>query len=280
MMHDSSTPQRVRLALLDMYAGEKNLGMGRLREIADRWQDVLTVDEFDVRIHQQVPDLSYDIYLSSGGPGDPRPAGATWEKAWYQLVEAVHAYNEDRPARPKFFFFICHSFQMACIHFGIGEVRKRSAKSFGTFPVYKTAAGRRDPLLAELPNPFWVADFRAYQVVDVQQRQLERVGARLLAIERVRSQPHLPRAAMAVRFSSEMVGVQFHPEADSAGMLHHFSQKARKVAIIEEYGATRYREMLAHLSDPDKIELTHRAVLPGFFRQAFHRLGVRLSAKT
>ncbi len=277
---NNPTPQRVRLALLDMYAGEENLGMGRLREIAAGWQEVMTADEFDVRGRQQVPDLSYDIYLSSGGPGNPQPAGTAWEEAWHELVGAVYAYNQHRPVRPKFFFFICHSFQMACIHFGVGQVRKRTAKSFGIFPVYKTAAGRRDPLFAGLPDPFWVADFRTYQVVDVQQSQLEKIGAQLLAIERVRTRPHLPRAAMAVRFSPEMLGVQFHPEADSAGMLHHFSQEARKEAIIETYGARRYYEMLAHLADPDKIEWTHRLVLPGFLRQALHRLGVRLSEKT
>ncbi|RMD70819.1 MAG: GMP synthase, partial [Bacteroidetes bacterium] len=272
MTHTGTT--RARLALLDMYAGEPNLGMGRLREITAAWREVLTVDEFDVRGKGEVPDLSYDIYLSSGGPGSPLPTGEDWEQRWYALVAAVHQHNAARPDRPKFFFFICHSFQMACLHFGVGEVRKRRAKSFGTFPVYKTPDGRRDPLFAGLPDPFWVADFREYQVVDVQAEQLARSGARLLAIEQERVQPHLPRAAMAVRFSSEMVGVQFHPEADSAGMLLHFSQEERKQAIIEEYGAERYYEMLAHLADPDKIELTHQVVLPGFLERSLRRLGV------
>ncbi len=273
------TRKSARLALLDMYAGEPNLGMGRLREITAALGEVLHVDEFDVRSKGELPDLSYDIYLSSGGPGSPLPVGEDWEQRWYELAGQVWQHNATRPDRPKFFFFICHSFQMACIHFGLGEVRKRRAKSFGTFPVYKTPDGRRDPLLEGLPDPFWVADFREYQVVDVQAEQLARSGARLLAIEQPRLESHLPRAIMAVRFSEEMVGVQFHPEADSAGMLQHFSQEERKQAIIEEYGAERYYEMLAHLADPDKIELTHRIVLPGFLERSLHRLGVSLPEK-
>ncbi len=263
---------RVRLALLDMYDGEENLGMGRLRAIMARYAPEVEVEVFDVRGADQLPDLSFDIYISSGGPGSPLPTGALWEQRWYELVDGVRRHNQVCGLRPKFFFFICHSFQMACIHFGIGQVRKRIAKSFGTFPVYKTPAGYRDALLANLPDPFWVADFREYQVVDVDESQLSALGAQLLAIERERRAPQLPRAAMAIRFSSRMVGVQFHPEADSAGMLRHFLEPARKEAIIKEYGAVRYFEMLAHLADPDKIELTHRIILPGFIDSALAQL--------
>jgi homoserine O-succinyltransferase len=36
---------------------------------------------FDVRSKNEVPDLSYDAYISSGGPGSPiDSAGSIWEE--------------------------------------------------------------------------------------------------------------------------------------------------------------------------------------------------------
>jgi len=73
---------------------------------------------------------------------------------------------------------------------------------------------------------------------------------------------------MAVRFSNEFFGTQFHPEADSDGMLLHFLEPDRQQAIIEEYGEKKYLDMIQHLRDSDKIVLTHNVVLPMFLGRA------------
>lgn len=46
-----------------------------IREIIQYWAIIhgwnIVKDEFDVRQKKQLPDTSYDIYISSGGPGSP-----------------------------------------------------------------------------------------------------------------------------------------------------------------------------------------------------------------
>ena len=65
----------------------------------------------------------------------------------------------------KHVFFICHSFQMAMQHYGLAQVVRRKSKSFGTFPCHMTDAGAREKLFDGLPNPFHIADFRDWQVI-------------------------------------------------------------------------------------------------------------------
>jgi len=66
---------KVRIAILDLYEGVANQGMRCIREIIRQWGTKNTYNvelhEFDVRQKCDVPDLSYDIYISSGGPGSP-----------------------------------------------------------------------------------------------------------------------------------------------------------------------------------------------------------------
>ena len=65
----------VRVAILDLYEGQANQGMRCIRELLSEYvrsHDLhLELDEFEVRLGKNVPDLSYDIYISSGGPGSP-----------------------------------------------------------------------------------------------------------------------------------------------------------------------------------------------------------------
>ena len=58
---------------------------------------------------------------------------------------------------------------------------------------------------------------------------------------------------MAVRFSSEFVGTQFHPEADPVGMHTHFSDETIKQKVINNFGETKYNDMMDKMDDPDKI---------------------------
>jgi homoserine O-succinyltransferase len=133
-------------------------------------------------------------------------------------------------------FFICHSFQMMVRFFGLAEVVERHSESFGIFPVHKTEAGKADPLLQGLADPFYGSDFRNWQVIQPNRPQMKSLGARILCIEKIR--PHVPyeRAIMAVRVSPEMVGTQFHPESDPASIRWHLHHPAKKDRIIEQLG--------------------------------------------
>ena len=261
-----------RLALLDLYEGEPNQGMRAIREILARFSDTIEVQEFDVRSKCEIPDTSFDIYISSGGPGHPLEGDGVWDAKWKDLMDNLWLHNLQGNLPKKYVFFICHSFQMICDHFAIGEITKRRKKSFGTFPTHKTKAGKKDPVFNALPDPFWIADFREYQVVQPDFEVMETIGAEILCLEKIRAHVPYERAIMAVRFSGEFVGTQFHPEADPAGLRDHFMQDERREAIIEEFGKQKYLTMLEDLDNPEKIPLTHEMVLPGFLNRSLSKL--------
>lgn len=258
----------LRAALLDLYNGENNRGIPMLREMLGRYDHALTFDHFDVRARNEVPDLSYDIYLFSGGPGDPLESDKPWCEPFYNLIEELWQWNRYGEGPKKHVFFICHSFQMACHHFGLGEVSQRYKMSFGTFPVHKTHWGKEEPFFEGLPDPFYIADFRRYQVTNPSPERMRDMGAHVLSMEKLRPHVHFERAIMAIRFSPEMVGTQFHPEADPAGLLNYFMEEERKKAIIEEHGEARYDRMLRDLANPQKILRTFTTIIPKFLEHA------------
>jgi len=270
----STTGKKVRIALLDLYAGEPNQGMRCIRQIIAEWGTSngyqVTLDEFEVRLAHQVPDTSYDVYISSGGPGSPLESiGSEWEKHYFQWLQQVEKWNNDPECFPKkYVFFICHSFQLACRHFEIGNVCKRKSTAFGVFPIHMNEAGRHEPVFSNMQDPFFAVDSRDYQVIEPNYVQLIKTGATILAIEKDR--PHVPleRAIMAVRFNDYFIGTQFHPEADADGMSMYLKREDKKKTVIENHGEEKWKSMIEHLGDPDKIMWTYSHVLPNFLNQA------------
>ncbi len=260
--------EKIRLAILDMYNDEPNQGMRAIRQIIERFEADVEWELFNVRANAVVPGLDFDIYISTGGPGSPYDGDGYWDVKYFNWMERIWNWNLIPGNPKKHVFFICHSFQMACIHFQVATVTRRRSRSFGTFPVHKTDAGVSEPLFSALPNPFYVADFRDWQAIEPNLDRLDEMGAEILCLEKIR--PHVPleRAIMAVRFSDEIFGTQFHPEADPEGMLVHFMDPERSRVIIEEHSEAKYLEMIEHLQDSDKIALTHDIILPLFLSRA------------
>lgn len=274
---DSADPdparRTVRVAILDMYKGDANQGMRCLRQLlaeaGDRHPEVrFELEEFDVRAAHQVPDLSFDLYISSGGPGSPFDgADQPWEGRYFSFLDDLMAHNRGTGPR-KYLLAICHSFQLLCIHLGLAEVKLRKSGSFGVMPVHHTEAGLKDPLFGLLPDPFYGGDFREWQVLQPRHDRIAEIGASILAIEKDR--PHVPleRAVMAMRISPEIVGVQFHPEADPAGMNLHFNEPKRKAGIIEKHGQAKFDEIQFRILDPASLGVTYTTVIPEFIRRA------------
>src|SRR5688572_10867327 len=129
----------VRMAILDMNNNVENMGIASIQRIADRFA-VIDYEVFDVRYKHEVPGLDFDIYISSGGPGDPLEGDGVWDKAYFDLIDQLWAYNQQHVEK-KFVFFICHSFQMICHHMGIGTISLRDKESFGILPMDKTEDG-------------------------------------------------------------------------------------------------------------------------------------------
>ena len=259
---------KLKLALLDMNAGRPNQGMRCIRDIANLYKNEFDITEFDVRVTDEVPDTSFDVYISSGGPGNPLEGNGIWDKKWYQLVDDLWADNQNNRFSKKYMFFVCHSFQMACHHFQLGDLTPRKSTSFGIMPVHKTKFGEIDPILKDLPDPLYAVDSRDWQLIQPDLTVFQQHGAKILALEKIRTHVEYERAIMAVRFSKEFVGTQFHPEADPEGMLLHFGKEEIRNQVIENFGQSKYDEMMAHLNDPDKIAMTHDTILPSFIENA------------
>jgi GMP synthase-like glutamine amidotransferase len=272
------TGKKLKVAILDLYEGEPNEGMRCLRSILREFsgENGIQVDwkEFDVRLKNEVPDISYDVFISSGGPGSPLESRySDWEKKYFGWLNEVERWNMN-PAnqQKKFVFFICHSFQLSARYYNVGILTKRRSTAFGIFPVNMLEDGWKEPVFTGLRDPFYAVDSRDFQVIQPNHGVLEKMGAKILCIEKER--PHVPyeRAIMGIRYNEYMIGTQFHPEADAAGMTMYLNREDKKETIIQNYGEAKWRSMLEHLNDPDKILWTYSHVLPNFLNHAVEQL--------
>ncbi len=231
-----------KVAILDLYEGQENQGMRCIREILNHWAEEnelnLTFEEFDVRQKNEVPDLSFDAYISTGGPGSPLESkGSAWEDVYFKWLQSVEDYNKNiLNNTKKHVFFICHSFQLACRYYNIGNVCKRKSTSFGVFPMTMMGGAKEEVVFEGLHNPFYAVDSRDYQVIEPNYDVIEKMGAKLLAIEKERPHVAFERAIMAVRFNDYFIGTQFHPEADAVGMQIHLQKPDKKATVIANHG--------------------------------------------
>lgn len=268
----------LRIAILDLYEGHANQGMRCIRQIISEWSELHSIktesEEFDVRLKNEVPDLSYDVYISSGGPGSPLDSeGFEWEKAYFGWLDNIESWNAGAAdSDKKHVFFICHSFQLICRHYGIGTLSLRNKKAFGVYPVHVTWPGQQDGVLKGLHDPFFVVDSREYQVTKPDTEKLALMGGQILCVEKYRPTVFYPQAIMSIRFNDYMIGTQFHPEADAVGMSVHLQTEDKKRTVIDEFGEDKWRSMLEHLNDPDKIMWTYAHILPNFLSQATRQL--------
>lgn len=263
----------VRVAILDLYEGVANEGMRGFRDILERYKMQhnleLTYQIFDVRLKGQVPDTSFDLYISSGGPGSPLDSeGTEWEKKYFRLIDKLEAHNKREGTQKKHVFFVCHSFQLMCRRYGLGDITLRRSPSFGVLPVHLTDLGQNDHVLEGLADPFYTVDSRSWQVTNPDMHRFRELGMEILALEKERPYVDLPRAIMAIRFNEYFFATQFHPEADAHGMSVMLQREDKKEHVISEHGEAKYREMLERLEDPDKIVHTQNTIIPNFLDEA------------
>jgi GMP synthase-like glutamine amidotransferase len=268
----------IRIAILDLYDGVTNQGMRCIREIitqfGEQYQLNMMWDEFDVRQKLQTPELTYDIYISSGGPGSPLDSvGSDWEAAYFKWLHTVQRWNNNEAnVQKKHVFFICHSFQLACRHFHIANVCKRKSTSFGVFPIHLLHEGVEEIVFDGMKDPFYAVDSRDYQVIEPNHNMIHQMGATILSIEKDRPHVNLERAIMAIRFNKYMIGTQFHPEADAEGMSMHLQTEDKRLTVIENHGEAKWVSMIEQLNDPDKIIHTYSHILPNFLKIAAEKL--------
>ena len=268
----------IKIAVLDLYEGFPNQGMRCIQEIVEKWASsnnlAYLYDVYNVRQDLVVPDTAYDIYISSGGPGSPlESAGETWDNLYMDWLKSIETWNNslEHPVK-KHVFFICHSFQLACRYYGVGEVCKRKSTSFGVFPIHRMLEGKNEFVFQDMNDPFYAVDSRDFQVISPNHQKLRQLGGQILAIEKHR--PHVPyeRAIMSIRFSDYFIGTQFHPEADATGMSMYLQREDKKAGVIENHGEAKWKSMVEQLQDPEKIMWTNKKVLPNFLNLAIKEL--------
>jgi len=271
-----SEQRHIKVAVIDMNNGFPNQGMRGIQELLQSYREQsnlnITFDLFDLRQKGEIPDLSYDIFISSGGPGSPFDGeGEKWEHDFFFLLDEIEEFNKTNEHK-KHAFLICHSFQLACRKYGLGMVTQRKSNAFGIFPISLTANGELETVFKGLPDPFYSVDSRDWQVIQPNEADFELKGAKILAIEKERPHVALERCLMAIRFSEQIIGTQFHPEADPIGMKMYLLQDEKKTAIIKNHGEDKYLDMLNSLDDPNRITLTQSVILPNFLTEAINAL--------
>lgn len=251
-----------KIAVLDLYDGSANMGMDCIHEILNDWGHAanvgIQVAVFDVRVKNELPDEGFDLYISSGGPGSPIDTKELpWDKDYCNWLDKMFALK-------KPVLLICHSFQLACRHFGIGSVGLRKSKQLGILPIHPTAA---HPIFQQLPDPFFALESRLYQITEPNDEKIQAIGASIIALEKNRPQLPYERALMAVAFNEYMIGVQFHPEATKDRLLKYFESETIKTAVKEDFSADKWDQIMFALKDPSKIEHTSSHFIPNFLHQ-------------
>ena len=250
---------KVRVAIIDLYNNEENQEIRCFQNILNetsRLYNSSPIDYklFDTRYSGNIPDISFDIYISTGGPGSPWDGeGTNWEAKYFSLMDSLWSYNNNNYSK-KYVFFICHSFQIMTRYFRLGDVIvSRSA-------------------LKDLPEPFYAADYREWQVVNPNHKTFEELGAQILCLENKHAHNNSENALMVVRVNDEFIGTQFHPEADASSLDYYFNKPGRKEYVASEYGEKKYLEMLNILGHPAGLMLTQKTVLPNFLKHAIKKL--------
>ena len=92
--------KKITIALLDMYDGIPNQGMRCLIDIINRFTPLVSFQIYDVRGKCEIPEIGqYDIYISTGGPGNPLVGDGTWDIKYYEFIDALRKWNLENPVK-------------------------------------------------------------------------------------------------------------------------------------------------------------------------------------
>jgi homoserine O-succinyltransferase len=265
--------RKIKVAVIDLYNNKPNKEIDCIKDIIS--ESDLEYGIFETRYKNDIPDIDYDIFISSGGPGDPFDGeGTSWERKYFNLLDRINSLNSNSNDGKKYLFFICHSFQLMARYYNFADVNRAPLKSFGLLPFDITEDGKADPLFKELQNPFFATDMREYQVVNPDMKKFHDLNAKILSVENENEENY--KALAAVRISDEIIGTQFHPEIDPENMTYYLRQDNRRKQIIEKYNEKRYNEMLDFSNQPDKLPLTRKTILPKFLKSAIEKISITM----
>lgn len=216
----------------------------------------------------------FDLVLSSGGPGSPFDGfDDRWCLDYRAFLDAVVERNLRDPSRAPKVFAVCHSFEIAMIHFAVAEMRRRSTRKFGVMPAYLTDSGQAADFLRPFGYRLFSWEHRDWEAVNLDARRLRELGGHLLAEEaHSQSVVNVGDAIVALAFAPGIVGTQFHPEADRPGVEAWLEKPEHRDAVHDAYGELLYKRMVNSLNVPDRLARTFALLIPGWLAHRFNEL--------
>lgn len=273
----------VRVCLVDMNNGVENQAIRCFRVL---------LHQFEARVRERNPDIDFrlthvqprnlgevvppdsDLVVSSGGPGSPydgydEPWATNYRKSLDAIVEEQLANGDASPAA----VLVCHSFEIAVMHFGVARMDKSPARKFGVMPVYMTERGMRSPLLTAFGDRLFAFEHRYWHAIGLENRRLGELGGELWARES-RDGKSKGEGLLSFRFAPGVEGTQFHPEADRAGAVAWIARPEQAAAFVEAYGELTYRRMQKTLDNPMRLARTFALLIPGWLARRFNALAL------
>jgi GMP synthase-like glutamine amidotransferase len=213
-----------------------------------------------------------DLYLSSGGPGSPYEGdGTTWAADYGALLDGIIDAQSRGGGDRRALFGVCYSFEMVVRHFHLAAVAQRTDRKFGVMPIYTTQAGQRHPLLQAFGDRLFAFEHRSWEAIDLNEAKLKSLGGALLAQES-RDGVSKGRALLGLDVAPGIEAVQFHPEADRAGVMNWVSRPEQADAFKATYGELTYQAMMRTLDDPRRLARTYALVIPGWLTRMFNAI--------
>jgi len=272
--------ESLKLCLVDMNNGVANQATRCFRRILEAFarrvreaNPGLTVELVHVqpRNRGELPPADADLVLSSGGPGSPYDGlEDAWGLGYRRFLDGVVERNLVAPALAPQLFSVCHSFQIAAVHFDIARVERREDLKFGVFPSYTTPHGQETPIFEPFEDRLFTWEHRAWHVVDLEEARLQALGGSVLARESRPGRDDKGRALTALSFAPGVVGTQFHPEADLPGVLAWVQKPENAAELTDAYGPDLYARMVTTLNDPNRLGKTFSLLIPGWLTTRFN----------
>jgi len=273
--------REVSLCLIDMNAGHENQAMRCFRGIVTTFFDrvraanpglACRIVEVSPRDTNNVIPRDCDIYIGSGGPGSPFDGDAMpWFADFSSFVNWMVDEGRRTDEHQKSLFGVCYTYELLVRHFEVAEVSTRDSRKFGVMPIYITQNGQKHPLLEQFRDRLFAFEHRNWEAVNENDKRLAKLGGSVLALES-RDGYSKGRGILGFDFGSGVEAVQFHPEADRAGVMSWVARPEQAAAFRATYGEETYQAMLRTLDDPNRLARTFALVIPGYLQRRFNRL--------
>lgn len=277
------TSPTLRLCLIDMNNGVANQAVRCFQRIIDQFKTrvqaanpglEITFQHVQPRNLGELPSPDADLILSSGGPGSPYDGFEDpWAKGFRACLDGVVERTlRGEPGAPAV-LAVCHSFQLAVMHFQVARMGERpGGRKFGVMPIYLTKEGQETPLFEPFGDRLFAWEHRFWEAIDLDEARLRNLGGHVLARESREGRTDKGPALLAMAFAPGVVGTQFHPEADRAGVEAWVFDPVHADEFKTAYGEDLYNRMVLTLKDPARVDRTFALVVPGWLEAQFNRL--------